>query len=115
MNSDVIAVILGGSLLPAILVYVGSYVGIFKKTNRQLPFGEKTALFIFFWILCAIVQIILRAKFQLVEGDALWATIILGIVIGRPIVSWRSAVYKSKQLEVKSSEDEPAEDKPTAD
>ena len=87
---------LAGTTLPlAVMVYVGSYFGIWKRNTVRLPLFEAVGIFFLMWLITA--GLILTFRVLLAEQDeltrstvgGLWGPLIVGILIGRTLVSLR--------------------------
>ncbi len=92
---DTILPIAASSLPMALLIFVGSYFGIWKKRESKLPFKETILIFIGLWILATILiivfKILLSNQDELIQstvGD-LWGPLIVGVIIGRNVVDKR--------------------------
>jgi len=85
----------GSSLPLALLIFAGSYFGIWKKNTIRLPRGEAIALFFILWAVTMGLLLVFRAL--LINQDELtrstvgnlWGPLLVGIIIGRRLVSWR--------------------------
>jgi hypothetical protein len=97
-----LALILGGSLPMGVLIFVGSYFGIWRKNTVKLPWGEVIGIFIGSWVLAIVLQlgfqVILSGQdpqFRQVFGG-LWGPLVVGILIGRKFTSWRREKIKEQ-------------------
>lgn len=93
-----------GTTLPmAALVFVGSYFGIWKKNEVKLPLYEAIGLFIFLWVLSAILNVgfnlALAGRDELTQSTIgnLWGPLIAGVIIGRNVADWRRRVNEKKK------------------
>jgi len=99
-----ISYLVGSTLPMALLVFVGSYFGLWKRNEYTLPAKEAVVLFFALWIISAILVIAFKIIFssldELTQSTVgnLWGPLIVGIIIGRTIVSWRRKVNARKQL-----------------
>ena len=95
-----------GSAFPmAVLVFVGSYFGIWKRNEHKLPAKETIILFFVLWLISAILVIVFKVSLsgqdeatQATIGN-LWGPLIVGIIIGRNIADWRRKVNLKKKIE----------------
>ena len=92
---DYLAAIIGGSLPLGLLIFVGSYFGIWRKNPIKLPRLEAFSIFLGAWILAAILIIIFRIllndqdpEIQQLVGT-LWGPLVIGVIIGRKVTAWR--------------------------
>lgn len=96
--------LVGSSLPMALLLFVGSYFGLWKRNEKKLPAKEAVILFFALWLIAAILiiafNIILAGQDELTRSTIgnLWGPLILGIIIGRTIASWLRKVNAQKQL-----------------
>ncbi|BCO31166.1 hypothetical protein TspCOW1_12690 [Thiohalobacter sp. COW1] len=97
---------LASSTLPmAVLAFVGSYFGIWKRNEHKLPASEAIILFFVLWVISAILiilfKIMLAGQGELTQSTVgnLWGPLIVGIIIGRIIADWRRKVNAKKKLE----------------
>jgi len=95
-----------GTTLPmALLVFVGSYFGIWKKNEIKLPPNEVIGLFVLLWILSAILTVgfhlALAGQDELTRSTVgnLWGPLIVGVIIGRNIADWRRKVNAQKKAQ----------------
>jgi len=92
---DIIAYYIGSSLPITILIFIGSYFGLWKRRSTKLSFKETLVIFLSFWILSVLLiilfDIILAGQDELIKSTIgnLWGPLIVGISIGRNIVEWR--------------------------
>jgi len=102
---EIVAYLAGSTLPMALLVFVGSYPGIWKRSEHKLPAKEAVILFFALWVISAVLiigfKIILAGQDELTQYtiDTLWGPLIVGIIIGRSIANWRRRVNAQKQLE----------------
>ena len=96
MDANAIAEIIGYTLPLGIAVYIGSYVGVFKRQDMKLSGGEKVGLFFGLWLLSAVLLILFATLLSSVdlgsvprESVYLAGPLIVGIIVGRKIVKWR--------------------------
>ncbi|MGE3482270.1 MAG: hypothetical protein AB7K73_12755 [Gammaproteobacteria bacterium] len=95
---ETIAFLVGSSLPMAVLVFVGSYVGIWKRNQIKLPFWDKIGLFFALWLISAglwlLFRIILSGQDEVIRSTVgnLWGPLVVGIIVGRSLVSWRRKV-----------------------
>ena len=84
------------SALPlTVLVFVGSYFGIWKRQPIKVPGLEVLGLFFALWAITAILLALFRA--MLSDQDEvirsaignLWGPLILGVIAGRSLMQWR--------------------------
>lgn len=86
------------SLPMALLIFVGSYFGIWKRRESKLPFKEAILIFIGLWILTTILiiafRILLSGQDELIQSTvgSLWGPLIVGVIIGRNIVNKRHKI-----------------------
>ena len=101
---DALAEQIGFTLSLGLMVFVGSYFGIFKRNKTKLPGGELVGLFLFLWLLSAGLLMLFGALLSTLdqesmpEGMNLLGPLIVGILVGRKIVSWR------RQIRVRETE-----------
>ena len=95
---EMIAYIAGSSLPMALLIFVGSYFGIWKRRKHKLPIKESIILFFVFWLLAVMLiiafKVLLSGQDELTQSTIgnLWGPLIVGIIVGRYIVEWRHKV-----------------------
>ena len=95
MDANDIAGFVGYTLPLGIAVYIGSYVGVFKRQETKLPGGELVGLFFFLWLLSAVLLVVFSALLSGVVQDSmpesvyLVGPLIVGIIVGRKIVKRR--------------------------
>ena len=94
---------LASSTLPmALLVFAGSYFGIWKRNEHKLPAKEAVILFFVLWVISAILiitfKLLLAGQDELTQSTIgnLWGPLILGIIIGRNIADRRRKVNAQK-------------------
>lgn len=98
-----IAVMLGGSLPMGVLIFVGSYFGIWRKNTVKLPWGEVFGIFVGAWVLAIVLlllfQLILAGQDAQLRQDigGLWGPLVVGVLIGRKFTAWRRAQLSSKE------------------
>ena len=95
-----------GSTFPmAVLVFVGSYFGIWKRNKHKLPAKETIILFFVLWLISGILlivfKIVLSGQDELTQSTIgnLWGPLVVGIIIGRNITDWRRKVNAKKQID----------------
>lgn len=92
---DAFAEQIGFTLSLGFMVFVGSYFGIFKRNKTKLPGGELVGLFLFLWLLSAGLLMVFGALLSTLDQESMPAGInllgplVVGILVGRKIVSWR--------------------------
>lgn len=90
-----IAYFIGSAFPMGLLIFVGSYFGLWKRRKSKLPFKETVILFFSFWVLSAILivifKLLLANQDELIQSTIgnLWGPLIAGIIIGRNIVDKR--------------------------
>jgi len=92
---ELIAYYAGFTFPIALLVFVGSYFGIWKKTEARLPAGEVAALFFFLWVVTALLMLGFRLALggQGAAAVDLWGPLVAGVIIGRSLVDWRRRTH----------------------
>lgn len=106
-----VAMILGGSLPMGLLIFVGSYFGIWRKNTVKLPWGDVFGIFIGAWMLAAVLliafQVMLSGQDQEIRQvvGTLWGPLIVGVLIGRKFTSWRREKIKMAESQSKLSPD----------
>jgi len=92
---ETIAYIVGSSLPMALLIFVGSYFGLWKKREKKLPLNETAIMFIACWVLATILiisfKLLLSEQDELIQTTVgnLWGPLIVGITIARNLVDKR--------------------------
>lgn len=106
---EMFAYLAGSSLPLAFLVFVGSYFGIGKEIKTKLPFKETVSLFVLLWIITAglwfMFRVVLVGQNELIRSTVgnLLGPLVVGIIIGRTLVSWRRKAHaQSSRPPVKS-------------
>ena len=98
-----IAYIIGSSFPLALFIFAGSYFGIWKKNLVKLPRIEAVSLFFILWVitglLLLIFRVLLASQDQLTRSTIgnLWGPLIVGIIIGRALTSWRRKIHAHNQ------------------
>lgn len=95
----------GATLPMALLVFAGSYFGIWKKNEVKLPPNEVIGLFVFIWVLSAALM--LAFHLALANQDELtrttignlWGPLIVGVIIGRNVADWRRRINAQKNTQ----------------
>jgi TRAP-type C4-dicarboxylate transport system permease large subunit len=99
---DAIAYIVGSSLPMALLVFVGSYFGLWKRREKKLPLSEAVIMFFLCWALVTVLiiafRVLLSGQDELTQSTVgnLWGPLIVGIMICRNLVERR---LKTSSLE----------------
>jgi len=87
----------------ALFIFAGSYFGIWKKNLVKLPRIEAVSLFFILWVitglLLLIFRVLLASQDQLTRSTIgnLWGPLIVGIIIGRALTSWRRKIHAHNQ------------------
>jgi len=102
MGVEMVTYYAGATLPMALLVFAGSYFGIWKKNKVKLPLSEVIALFAFLWVLSALLIIgfsfILAGQDELTRSTIgnLWGPLVVGVLVGRSVADWRRRINAQK-------------------
>ena len=91
---EMFAVLAGSSLPLAVMVFVGSYFGIWKRNTTKLLFRQAISLFLLLWVITAglwlfFYFILIGQDEPIPAAGKLWGPLIIGIIIGRRLVNSR--------------------------
>ena len=92
---EAIAYVVGSSLPMGLLIFVGSYFGLWKKREKKLPLSETAIMFVACWVLAIILiiafRVLLSGQDELTQSTVgnLWGPLIVGIIIARNLVDKR--------------------------
>jgi len=89
------AMLLGSAVPLTLLVFAGTFWGVWKRSYVKLPIHESILIFLSLWAISILLKAIFSAA--LINTDEvirstvsnLWGPLILGIAIGRALVKWR--------------------------
>lgn len=85
----------------AVFVFVGSYLGLWKRNNKKLPVRETIVLFVALWVVSAGLIVLFKAVgssyVQLAQANIdVLGPLVIGVIIGRKVISWRHEVRSER-------------------
>jgi hypothetical protein len=87
---EMLAFVIGSSLPLTVLVFAGSYFGIWKRSGTRLPWIQVLGLFVMLWIVTAALSLLVGVTLPGEDVARLWIPLVVGIVIGRTVIGWIS-------------------------